>query len=87
MTSLVKHAALMLTIWAKVFRVLQEDVYHDRNGWQNWLATKLASWAKKRSRGEPAGIAIVPNDQLYLGGVYARLREDFKLPPSPLAPS
>ena len=58
----------------QVIRGLQEDVWHDRNGWDNFFATELAKWTTRREAGEPAGKAITPQAPEYLGGVYKRLR-------------
>jgi hypothetical protein len=66
-------------VWARergyqVIRLLQEDVWLDRNGWDNWLATQLTAWAGRRAGGTFPGPATVPDDPLYLGGRYAALR-------------
>ena len=45
------------------------------NGWDNWLATRLSEWVTRHAEGQPPRAAIVPDDPLYLGGVYARLRK------------
>ena len=58
----------------QVIRVLQEDVWRDRNGWDNYLRTELARWAARRAAGQPPGKAVTPQAPEYLGGVYHRLR-------------
>ena len=58
----------------QVIRVLQEDVWRDRNGWDNYLHTELARWAARRAAGQLPGKAITPQAPEYLGGVYKRLR-------------
>ena len=58
----------------QVLRVLQEDVWRDKNGWENWLLGEMARWADRRAAGLPAEAARHPDAPEYLGGVYARLR-------------
>jgi very-short-patch-repair endonuclease len=65
--------------WARgngyqVIRVLQEDVWRDRNGWSAFLSTELANWATRRDAGQAPRKAITPQAPEYLGGVYKRLR-------------
>ena len=58
----------------QVLRVLQQDIWADKNGWESWLHGEIARWRQRRSRGQPAERARHPNAPQYLGGVYARLR-------------
>ena len=65
--------------WARangyqLIRVLQEDVWRDRLGWDNYLTTQIAEWNRRRLAGEAPRKAITPQAPEYLGGVYARLR-------------
>jgi very-short-patch-repair endonuclease len=58
----------------QVIRVLQEDVWYDRNGWDNYLTTQIAEWNRRRLAGEAPRKAITPQAPAYLGGVYYDLR-------------
>lgn len=58
----------------QVIRVLQEDVWRNRSGWDNYLLTELAHWATRRDAGQAPRKAITPQAPEYLGGVYKRLR-------------
>mgnify|MGYP001313008313 CR=1 FL=1 len=60
----------------QVIRVLQEDVWYDRNGWDNYLTTQIAEWNRRRLAGEAPRKAITPQAPEYLGGVYHDLRRD-----------
>ena len=58
----------------QVIRVLQDDVWRGKNGWENYLSTELANWATRRDAGQAPRKAITPQAPEYLGGVYKRLR-------------
>ena len=58
----------------QVLRVLQEDVWADKNGWENWLLGEMARWRARCEAGALAEAARHPVAPEYLGGVYARLR-------------
>tara|TARA_B110000444_G_scaffold248121_1_gene271624 strand:- start:1460 stop:2224 length:765 start_codon:yes stop_codon:yes gene_type:complete len=58
----------------QVLRLLQNDVWHDLNGWENWLLGEIARWNVRREKGEPAEAARHPDAREYLGGIYAHLR-------------
>ena len=63
--------------WARpkgwqVIRVLQEDVWHGKNGWDNFLSTELAHWKTRRDAGEGPRRAITPQAPEYLVGGAAK---------------
>ena len=59
----------------QVLRVLQEDVWDDKNGWENWLLGEIKRWdARRVSQGLPAERARHPDAPQYLSGIYAQLR-------------
>lgn len=55
-----------------IVRVLQTDVWGDKNDWQNWM---LSAIEECRSKPDPPRV-IVPNRSQYSSGVYAELRSD-----------
>ena len=66
-------------LWARsegyqVIRVLQDDVWRNKHGWDNYLSTELAHWAIRRDAGHAPRNAITPQAPEYLGEVYKRLR-------------
>ncbi len=63
-----KKEDLALEAGYHVIRLLQEDVYEDRNDWQEFLTTTMA----KCLIASPS--VHHPNRREYTGGVYARLR-------------
>jgi len=58
----------------QVVRVLQEDVWTDKNGWENWLLNEIKRWRRRRSDGLEVENARHPDAPEYLGGIYASLR-------------
>ena len=56
-----------------LIRVLQMDVWLDKNGWENFLLDKLAKWRCMRARGDRSRV-FTPDAPEYLGGIYAELR-------------
>ena len=60
----------------QMLRVLQMDVWDDKNGWENWLLGELKRWATRFEEGKPPQAARHPDAPEYLGGIYARLRAD-----------
>ena len=58
----------------QVLRLLQEDVWDDKYGWENWLLGELKRWATRLGAGKPPEAARHPVRPEYLGGIYARLR-------------
>ena len=57
----------------QVLRVLQDEVWDDKNGWENWLLGEIERWGK-RAQGAPAEAARHPVAPEYIGGIYTRLR-------------
>lgn len=58
----------------QMIRVLQEDVYRNKNNWEAWLTSKLDAAIARHEEGKPPLPVIVPDNPLYHSGVYARLR-------------
>ena len=58
----------------QALRMLQEDVWHDKNGWENWARGELKRWATRLAEGKPPEAARHPDAPEYRGGIYARLR-------------
>ncbi len=55
-------------------RVLQQDVWRDRNGWLVYLLGALLECRERRKAGNPVRV-VVPDTPLYREGVYARLHQ------------
>ena len=64
----------LLAMGYQVVRVLQEDVWGEKNGWENFLLGELARWSGRVAAGHAAETARCPYAPEYLGGVYAELR-------------
>jgi len=59
----------------QVLRVLQEDVWKEKNGWENWLLGEIKRWdARRVSQGLPAERARHPDAPEYISGIYKKLR-------------
>jgi len=58
----------------QVLRVLQPEVWFNKNGWENWLLGQFTRWAARRDAGQPPKAAIHPDAPEYNKGIYARLR-------------
>ena len=59
----------------QVLRVLQEDVWKEKNGWENWLLGEIKRWdARRVSQGLPAERARHPDAPQYRSGIYKKLR-------------
>jgi very-short-patch-repair endonuclease len=58
----------------QLIRVLQDDVYRNKNGWENYLLKEIERWRLRHDQGLPAEPARCPDAPEYLGGIYAKLR-------------
>ena len=58
----------------QLVRVLQDDVWRGRGGWENYLLKEMERWRLRHDQGLPAEPARCPDAPEYLGGIYAELR-------------
>tara|TARA_B110000902_G_scaffold216557_1_gene249416 strand:+ start:326 stop:2272 length:1947 start_codon:yes stop_codon:yes gene_type:complete len=65
----------MLGIGYQVVRLLQDDVWRERNGWDSFLLGEVKRWRLRHEQGLPAEPARFPDAPEYLGGLYAELRK------------